>query len=373
MTADSISAHQKAVRARTWYSLYSLEIALEELTGRPCSILLADVSAPLDAIQDDLASDASDGLIDMDGVSPEEPVPWHVFLQTKERLASAHASCRVRLSMISQKIFSSVYVAGHEMSWGDIQDMIRGCELELQQWLVNLPRDLTPDAMEPSSNGVNLGLELALYYWSVRMILLRPCLCDLEGRIENESRTSRTFNRMAAVACVDAGRSLLALIPDEPAPHDAYLLLPWWMLLHYICQAAAVLTLELCLGAQHAPTQVGEIVAGLKKAVSYLRFMSVESLSAFKAWKIFRHLLSVSTSKFGIDISDVPADAPQPPGWTPIHEMRLAKALDDKKGNRRSPASPILSMGLGLGLGLGGVPSPTARAGHPPFHDWPGK
>jgi hypothetical protein len=163
------------------------------------------------------------------------------------------------------------------------------------------------------------------------MILHRPCLCNLEGRIVNESGASRDFNREAAVACIDAALALLRLMPDSPNIAEAYRILPWWSLLHYVCQAAAVLILELCLAAQHCPSRVGEILDGLKKAISYLRMMSCASLSAYKAWRVCRQLMADSTSRLGIDIMDVPSDMPHPPGWTPAYETALVKALDDRK------------------------------------------
>ena len=161
------------------------------------------------------------------------------------------------------------------------------------------------------------------------MILFRPCLCDMEGRIENESRASREFNQEAAAACIAAAMSLLNLIPESPEISEAYRTLPWWGLLHYVCQAAAVLILELCLSAQHAPLQAGEMMDGLRKAMFYLHMMSRHSLSAFKAWRICRQLLADAGSKSGLVTLDLPTDAPQPPGWNAAHEALLAKALEN--------------------------------------------
>src|SRR2546423_4526043 len=172
------------------------------------------------------------------------------------------------------------------------------------------------------------------------MIVHRPCLCNLEGRIANESRISRDFNQEAAVECVDAALALLRLMPDSPNIAEAYRILPWWSLLHYVCQAAAVLILELCLAAQHCPSQVGEILDGLKKAISYLRLMARASLSAYKAWRVCRQLMADSTSRLGIDTMDVPSDMPQPRGWTEGHETSLVQALDDRKDSLIPGPSP---------------------------------
>src|SRR5207248_2658909 len=100
---------------------------------------------------------------------------------------------------------------------------------------------LTVLPMQQPIRSSDLGIELAMYYWSVRMILHRPCLRNLEGRIMNESRASRDFDQEAAIACVDAALGLLRLMPDSPDIAQAYRILPWWSLIHYMCQAAAVL------------------------------------------------------------------------------------------------------------------------------------
>ena len=219
------------------------------------------------------------------------------------------------------------------MTWSDVQDAVRQYNIELMHWESKLPVELTVLRTQQQIRSADPAIELAMYYWSIRMILHRPCLCNLEGRIVNESRTSRDFNQEAAVACIDAALALLNLMPDSPNVGEAYRILPWWSLLHYVCQAAAVLILELCLAAQHCPLRVGEILDGLKKAISYLRMMSPASLSAYKAWRVCRQLMADATSRLGIDTMSVPNDMPQPPGWTAAYEASLVKALDDRKDN----------------------------------------
>ena len=226
------------------------------------------------------------------------------------------------------------------MTWSDVQDAVRQFNLELQHWQSMLPAELTVLRTQQAMGSSDAGIELAMYYWSVRMILHRPCLCNLKGRIANESKGSRDFNQEAAIACVDAALALLSLMPGSPNIAEAYRILPWWSLLHYVCQAAAVLIMELCLAAQHCPSRIGEILDGLKKASSYLRMMSRASLSAYKAWRVFQQLISDSTSRLGIDTMDVSSDMPPPRGWTGAHEASLIQALDDRKDNVFPERSP---------------------------------
>jgi len=238
------------------------------------------------------------------------------------------------------------------MSWSDVQDAVRQFNIELQQWMVRLPPSLTVLQTQQPIRSADPRIELAMYYWSVRMNLYRPCLCDMEGRIENESKASREFNTMAAVACVDAALSMLRLMPDSPLVTEAYRVLPWWNLLHYVCQAAAILILELCLGVQHCPERISEILEGLRKAMLYLRMMSGASLSAFKAWRVCRQTMNDATSRLGIEGDYI--DAPIPPGWNAAYESSLAKALD----GRGDQTFPKLSQSWGRLSGTLGLEMP---------------
>ena len=328
VTARSISSTQKETRSRTWYALYSLEITLAEYTGRPCSVATLDMSVPLDAMRENIefSPDRQTQLL-VDGIEPEPAYQAQSFAHSGRHTHFSHFPCRVRLSILSHRICSSIYSVGGNMSWSDVQDSIRQFNIELQQWQSNLPPELTILQTQPSIASADPGTELAMYFWSVRMILYRPCLCDMEGRIENESEVSREFNKSAAVACIEAALAMLRLMPDSPKIGEAYRILPWWSLLHYVCQAAAVLIMELCLAGQHCPSQLGEILDGLRKAMLYLCMMSKASISAFKAWRVCRQTMTVAASRLGIENDHNNAVSP-PAGWTSMYETTLNNALD---------------------------------------------
>jgi hypothetical protein len=170
-----------------------------------------------------------------------------------------------------------------------------------------------------------------MYYHGVQMMLHRPCLCEVI--IENESFASREFNRSCARACVHAAMSMLAVMPDNPNVHDAYQLLPWWTLLHDVAQAAGVLLLELCLGGQHFRNEIPEIMSYLRKAMGYVWCLTEMSLSAYRAWKILRQLLSdVLQQHDDWEILDIPEEAPRPSGWTEEHESAIRESLSWSDG-----------------------------------------
>ena len=129
--------------------------------------------------------------------------------------------------------------------------------------------------------------------------------------------------------------SMLAMMPDYPTAHEAYQLLPWWTLLHFVAQATAVLLLELALDAQHLRNEVAQIVSSLRKAMGYLWCMTEDSLSAYRAWVVFRHLLTEGLQRQEEwDLTDIPTEAVTPPGWNHALEAATTRAFSRglKKG-----------------------------------------
>jgi hypothetical protein len=359
-----IDGIQQQVRSRTWWSLYGLEQLLGDFTGRPTSILDTDIAIPPDLIHKNeldsrhtgpfpTSDGAQEAILDRPGRGPHE-------LQYTPHL---YFVWRIRLSVIGHKIRSSLYASGRmSEAWSRIQQSIRGFDRELTQWSANLPKEMNlPQGIDVESSDRRGGqlhdhLELAMAYQSTRMILFRPCLCHLEGAIPHESALSRSFNQEAALSCVSAARSLLALLPDEAVNSHASKKLPWWSLLHYINQAGAVLILELCLKAEHMPSQVKALFADMRKVMAWLAEMAAESLSAWRSWKIFRKLSLQAATGVGIDFV-IPQDVQQPPEWEAVYDQRLSQPLNvpsDQQLNLQMLNRPLQQAGIAP------VSSPTA-------------
>lgn len=90
---------------------------------------------------------------------------------------------------------------------------------------------------------------------------------------------------------------MLELLPDvEPGEaHEIFQLLPWWATLHYTCQAASILMLELSLKCEHLDREEfdddqKQLLMSLEKAMKYMWLLAATSRSAEKAWTIFRQL-----------------------------------------------------------------------------------
>ncbi len=329
-----IDFSQQQLRSRTWWSLYGLEQLLGDFTGRPTSILDSDIAIPLD-LTDESESAPRPAQAFPSSTAPQEAFPDRLPLALSgvQYPPGLYFVCRIRLSIIGHKIRSSLYAPGKmKEAWSTLQQNIRDFDRELTQWSADLPEEmgLQPGIDIRSSNRQDGQLldhfELAMAYQSTRMILFRPCLCHLEGLIPQGSALSHSFNQEAAISCVSAARTLLALLPNEAASSHASKMLPWWSLLHYITQAGAVLVLELCLKAEHLPSQVKELLGDLAKVMAWLAEMAGDSLSAWRSWKIFRKLSLQAAAGVGIDLI-IPEDVHKPPGWKPAYEQLLSQTL----------------------------------------------
>lgn len=351
MADNTISASDKIRRARTWHSLYCLEILISEVTGRPRAVAVSDITTPIDILEAPMRSMAiSERMTTQYGADAESRRLWLEFLQ-KERPGSHfmlegqkplrsligigtghpafHFTHRIRLCFISHSIGTALYSANEDQSWSDLQDRTNRLEADLVHWQRNLPPDLTMHGPHNPRMDPRSKIELAMYYYSVCMILHRPCLCNIE--IDNESPQSKSFDLLSARKCVEAAISMVDMMPNAQTAQEGFLLLPWWALLHYTSQAIAVLLLEMCLNTVHFPGELDRLVTSLKRAMLYLYRMTSTSRSAYKAWKIFRNILENASAEFaGLDISDVPIEAPQPSNWDPgldasVHDQDLVR------------------------------------------------
>jgi len=333
-------------RARIFYSIYNLEVLLAEVLGRPKSISLDDVTVStshLANMVEDVPVIEGPGLeylpnrirrlwsefLDVNKNSPQTTSSgsdswrgYHQFIG--KGVFPGYFSYRTRLCMISHRISSTLYLGVHRLSWSDVQRETDRFELEMRKWHESLPPELDIHNANPTDYDPQHKTEIAMYYHSVRMILYRPFVDDIY--ITDQSDSSRSFNYYAGRSCVFAAIDLLALLPNNLETDQAYHQVAWWSLLHYLCQAAAMLTLELSLNVPHfgrADTRI--VIRYLEKSILYLRYLAEGSLSAYKAWRIFQRLSTDLNSRCGVDDIIIPEDIRPPYGWSDEDELWLAK------------------------------------------------
>jgi len=329
-------------RARIFYSIYNLEVLLAEVMGRPKSISLDDVTASISILANAAESVPITEVSELE-FSPDRirqvwfhflgadkdfpqtmnsgPKSWRGDLQSiGKSVCTEYFPYRTRLCTISHRIGSTLYLGIHRLSWSDVQRETDRFELEMRKWCESIPQELDIRNANPTDYDPRPKIEIAMYYHSVQMILYRPFLGDIQ--ITDQSDSSRRFNYYAARSCVFAAMDLLALLPDNPTNHQACQLLPWWGLLHYLCQAAAVLTLELSLNVQHfEKADTSMVMRHLGKSILYLRCLAKGSLSAYKAWRIFQQFTTDLNTKYGAEDITIHEENQSPHGWSDADEM----------------------------------------------------
>jgi hypothetical protein len=277
--------------------LYNLETFLVEITGRPTSMIM---DLEMTVSEEGLLSESETQLTELgQRLLPHAlGTPRNQQSGTAQHSLSTYFSRRVHVSRISRRISATLYAGGLSTSWAQFQVDVRSVESEIEA--------LTNSVTRPSHNldrawllGNRHELELVMSIHSLQMTLYRPFLCDWEGKIRDESSRSRDFNQSKAEAAIAAARSMLNLLFSVDSLKTLPLVFPCWSTLHYICQAGAILLLELSMHAIHLPLEAAEMLRVLHRVLIYMNAMSTSSYSATKAQGIFECFLQEIESRMG--------------------------------------------------------------------------
>ena len=254
---------------------------------------------------------------------------WTTFGGVGVSMLGMHFAVLLELSALSDKISDRIYLQSWNLTWFDVQQTVRALEKEVQLWHSHLPFQHKFESIGEYDIDPRQVLEVEIYFCSINMMLYRPFLCSIH--IKDESEASADFNKSCARRGVEAALHLLEILPDHlPIAHAAQVM-PWWSLLHFLNQAAAVLLLELCLKVEHLEQDSERtIIAALRKALSWLWALAANSKGAVKAYTIFRALFEQSPHQRTSSIElNIPAEAPRPPNWDLADAKLLEEALSD--------------------------------------------
>ncbi|KAI9778270.1 MAG: hypothetical protein M1839_008294 [Geoglossum umbratile] len=346
-TTKSLTDVQKEVRVRIWYSIYSLEQLLCTMTGRPGGISPHSCSTPLPLKVEDDDFPAEGGPLSS-GLSRGGPSQLRELCATPQRVSrTVHSTFAAsqpspkpestaspgpgstpiappgnatyflhctKLNILTAEVLSNLYAAdATKMIWSDTQALIGDLNTKLSKWKSELPGLYDFGRNQRDQTFLRPRVCLGFLYNSTKTIINRPCLCRTERQIPNESDRSKQFSRLAANACVDAARSSLSFIPNEPNAVGLYSISPWWCVLHHIVQAGTILVIELTFRAEHAPQDAEGILNDAKKAVNWLHAMSANSFAAQRSWTSLNRLLRLAAPRVGGSTEDMPRDAPGSP------------------------------------------------------------
>ncbi|KAL6157198.1 hypothetical protein ACJQWK_06830 [Exserohilum turcicum] len=326
----ALDEDKKEPLARTWWCLHAIECLVSSITGRPPVIGNEDCTVPLpksipgSSTRDNNASRK----VSRNRTSHSSPQMSMSSTSSQSGKSATDGSIYfityTNLNLISQKVLLGLYSPRTAVqSWEHIQTRIKGLLNELEEWSKTaLPSEgLRFTSPTQKSEIDREHFLLNIYYWSTKILITRPCLCRIERRIESESSRSVDFNKKIAELCVYAARQIVALFPKQPDMYFIYSQGPWWDVVHIIMQSMAVLLLEMAYEGQELKEEKADILACIKKMMSWLRAMRVNDPVASRAHDVVYKILNTCAPGLRDQVKELMTDdhdqPPQP--WPTQH------------------------------------------------------
>ncbi|PLB53596.1 hypothetical protein P170DRAFT_371683 [Aspergillus steynii IBT 23096] len=348
----------KEARYRVWWCLYAFENLLGVMTGRTTCIPdgISKTPFPLPLPEEQLSSPIAARLLtdyEFHLQSVESSLAFHerhplggrqlseqgnedkrLWFQSLPPSAALGFTYYVDLAVINQGTVNHVYSPDCCLiSWRDIERRIRIQKSRIDLWQANLPHEYSLTPSVDARPALNQGeLFLAFHLYSSRLTLSRPCLC------RRDTQKEESFSREMARVAVDSARGMLDLLPDVPDAGWLYQTCPWWCILHYMMQSAAVLLLELSWRCVHMPGADMTILQYCKKAVRWLSGMSAHSHASRRGWELCDRSLRRISQGMDYDVSDVP-----PFRHAPSSHLPADPAPPSNAPARPEPQGPELS------------------------------
>ncbi|CBX93466.1 hypothetical protein IAQ61_009158 [Plenodomus lingam] len=252
--------------ARTWWSLYSLERTLSIITGRPSIIVDSYCSVPLPApVPEGTTSEELEAAHRMQkesatmlhAASPTFSVSSSTAFDFSNNAAAVEANSGsyfravVQLSAITRNILTSLYSAGTSLRpSSEIQQQTGQLVRCLDQWITALPAEFNSQypCSEVGNKFSRERMLLGFQVCSARILLTRPYL----WQSWKEAREASFAKRMGNM-CIEAAKSVVESLPDDPRPELIYDLGPWWCIVHHLMQAISVFFLGiLCSSSEES-------------------------------------------------------------------------------------------------------------------------
>ena len=332
----------KEIRYRVWWALASTERTLSVMTGRPASFTGAHCSAPLPLPLEEEMFMSVSGPYDSTAIrqlrrlsSTDDESSTNVSESTPSSLSTRAIPWSPRdspmrggsptamdiksidpnnglfflyvtkIKNLDDEILNHLYRPPIiSQSWASVQDAMLRFTKKLRKWRSTLPLVFEFTRNQRDQVYVHQRMHLGFSYYSTMIIINRPCLCRVDEKVPNESKRAREIDRASAASCVSAARSLLDMLPDEPNAVGMYQVSPWWNMVHHLMQAATVLMLEISFQAAHCPDSANEIFMTAQKAVAWLQSMSVDDISAARAWRLSIDVLRKIAPRVGERVDD---------------------------------------------------------------------
>lgn len=278
-----MSAHDKEARVRLWHSVLIVDQMVGATTGRPSGIPTYQCSVPLCQEEDLETLDGGNG------VSERSPKP-------SGRAAIQIFNEKTKLSALLEELIAAVYSAGvAKRSWEDVVSQIEEFKTRLQEWRTALPHHLELETAGHNGNPINSRMDLALMYWNTMLLIGRPCVC--RGRRISSGNTAQTdvSATQSAQRSVDAAQRTISLMYGlMPSLTKMLACSPWWILLHYLFSAGAVLAIAIVQGLTFDEKNCLGYLQKVTEVINVLQ--QTGNLAAQRANIIMENLITIAKS-----------------------------------------------------------------------------
>lgn len=323
---EGISSISKETRYRLWWALYSLDVQLCLMTGRPFNIDLENCTTPFpvpypeevfpdDRVAQIIANEdarmapiayftsraiekdsrgqqrLARSLASIGREGHENRTDAALMLDNIEPNTSLYFLCRIGLACIGKTAMDDIHSPRTtSLSWDEVETSITRNNATADDWLAQLPPYYNFEKASPNFPFVRQRTSLAFRFYSIKLIILEPCLQRVI-RVQTEGPCSVHCQTMAAT-CLQVARSVLDLLPDEPDVSWLYEYCPWWSILHYIMQSSTILMVSIARQRELGSIRLEETVHRIRRACRWLYEMSRSDEFPRRAWSIFLELVT---------------------------------------------------------------------------------
>jgi hypothetical protein len=346
---EKTPAASKEARTRLWWSIFQIEHIVTSITGRisGCSEGLSAALLPVPFNEE--GADRNPGLSEIFRNRNLRCTRLQLTLfQNQEQVESAAAWLRkcgpspallfhiiVDLHIIAQAVINSIYsIQGLRQSTVHLEQRLHRHSESMDNWLRKIPLHyrffispeddafhLPPGAKEAESDYTRERITLAVYYYSARITLCRPCISHSHSpttsQKSSDSNSRASFRATMTYTCLRSSISLLSILPETPDTAWLISVTPWWSILHSLMQAITALLVSLATesventagnkpqvdkGAQVTKTNV---ISQTSKALRWLHHLGFSSLAAARAFTLCESFVRRMDPSLGFDLGDL--------------------------------------------------------------------
>ncbi|KIW31489.1 uncharacterized protein PV07_03133 [Cladophialophora immunda] len=297
-----ISALEREIRTRIWYTCIILDRVFSTTFGRPLLINneLIHIDLPLDIELDQLPKDQSQ--FEMPQNPESRPSPGVIFIPS------------IKLYRLQGDIICDIYnhnvISSHTVRSDELYSKIIQVDHALEKWKADLPpiSALLPlefvDNMDTESWAYTKAqTTLTLRYLNVRALLFRKIL---ERSLDHFAKSSTSavppsgslpIGQIMIQACADACVQTIAIIRTTVSKPQV--LPAWWYTVYYVFNSALILFGVICLqtlGKTNFGTKpAAELVAVIQSGLEALEIIGKERRIVRRCSKYLTKIILVST------------------------------------------------------------------------------